>query len=441
MSKAGVGTFVTEDHELASSGLALFDLPIVDTSLVSGKFVTIYPRTVLSSAGPHEFTIPSDGQDFTDLPYTRLEGCLEILKADGTKLTDTEVNAYVNLLPHSLFKQIELYINNTQISDISAPTAAWKAAIETILTFPEAVKNTTLQLEHFSKDTLGSENTFSITTCDSFKKRHAVAKNGKIYFSMIIHLDFFQSTKLLLPKCEIKLKLLRNEDDFSLLGAEKVSKIKIHDLKLLVRRVSVAPSIVDQIEANLLKTPAIYPVANSRVNSFILTKDQKVVRISNIFNGLTPRSFIVTFVHMDAYNGSVAKNPFVFEHFKLNSFQAYIDGTPILTETFQPDFAKNQFYREYRWFLDNLGFAHDRESNGITMEEFKTNSFFLPFDLSPDLSNGATLSTPKGGNLDFLLGFETALPHNVAMIVYATFNEGVLIDSDRVVTITNGTNN
>ena len=121
MSKAGVGTFVTEDHELASSGLALFDLPIVDTSLVSGKFVTIYPRTVLSSAGPNEFTIPSDGQDFTDLPYTRLEGCLEVLKADGTKLTDTEVNAYVNLLPQSLFKQIELYINNTQISDISAP--------------------------------------------------------------------------------------------------------------------------------------------------------------------------------------------------------------------------------------------------------------------------------------------------------------------------------
>ena len=119
MSKAGVGTFVTEDHELASSGLAVFDLPFVDTSLVNGKFVTIYPRTVLSDAGPHEFTIPSDGQDFTDLPYTRLEGCLEILKLDGTKLTDTEVNAYVNLLPQSLFKQIELYINNTQISDIS----------------------------------------------------------------------------------------------------------------------------------------------------------------------------------------------------------------------------------------------------------------------------------------------------------------------------------
>ena len=160
MSKAGVGTFVTEDHELASSGLALFDLPIVDTSLVNGKFVSIYPRTVLTDKGPHEFTIPSDGQDFTDLPYTRLEGCVEILKTDGGALTDTEVNAYVNLLPHSLFKQIELYVNNTQISDISAPTAAWKAAIETILTFPESVKNTTLKMEHWCKDTITQENIF-----------------------------------------------------------------------------------------------------------------------------------------------------------------------------------------------------------------------------------------------------------------------------------------
>ena len=47
MSRAGVGTFVMEDHELASSGLALFDVPIVDKSLVYGKFLTIYPTFVL----------------------------------------------------------------------------------------------------------------------------------------------------------------------------------------------------------------------------------------------------------------------------------------------------------------------------------------------------------------------------------------------------------
>jgi hypothetical protein len=434
MSRSGVGTFVVEDHELASSGLALFDLPSVDKSLVYGKFLTVYPSSVLSDAGPHDFIVPSDGQDFTDLPYTRLEGCIEINKLDGGKMTDTELNAYCNLLPQSLFKQIEIYVNNTQVSDISAPTAAWKAAIETILTFPESVKNTTLQLEYFSKDTLGEENTFTLTT-ESFKKRHAIIKNGKIYFSMILHLDFLQSTKFLLPKCELKFKFIQNEDSFTLLGASLVSKIKIHELKLLVRRLTVHPSIAAQVESQLLQTPAVMPIAASKINTYIINKGVKTERISNIYRGVLPRSFIVTFVDTEAFNSTISKNPFVFKHYKLNYFQAYINGEPLLTEVFQPDFSNNKFHREYRWFLDNLGFAHDRDSNGITMEEFKTNSFFLPFDLSPDLSNGATLSTPKEGSLDFLIGFEGTLSDNITMIVFATFNEGVVIDAQRNVTL------
>ena len=148
-----------------------------------------------------------------------------------------------------------------------------------------------------------------------------------------------------------------------------------------------------------------------------------------------PRSIIVGFVNNSAYNGVISKNPFVFENFKLNYFQAYVNGEPLLTEVFQPDFPKNKFAREYRWFMDNLGWAHDRDSNGITMEEFKSNSFFLPFDLSPDLSNGATLSQLKDGSLDFLISFEDILPENVTMIVFATFNEAVLIDHLRNVTL------
>ena len=434
MSRAGVGTFVTEDHELASSGLALFDIPVVDKSLIFGKFLTVYPSSVLNDSGPHDFIVPSDGQDFTDLPYTRLEGCVEIVKNDGTAITDTELNAYVNLFPQSLFKQIECSINGVQIADLSAPTAAWKAYIETLLTFPDAVKNTTLKLEHFNKDTIGKENDFTLTT-DSFKKRHAIAKDGKIYFSMILHLDFFQSTKLLLPKCELKLKFIRNEDNFSLLGATSASKIKIHELKLLVRRITVDPDIASQIESKLEKTPAVYPIAQSKIKTFILNKGSKQERVSNIFRGNLPRSIIVGFVNTSAYNGEISKNPFVFENFKLNYFQGYVSGEPLLTEVFQPDFSKNNFAREYRWFMDNLGWAHDRDSNGITMEEFKTNSFFLPFDLSPDLSNGATLSQLKDGSLDFLIGFQEPLPHNVTMIVFATFNEAVLIDNLRNVTL------
>ena len=435
MSKAGVGTFITENHELASSGLALFDQPIIDSSLLQGKFITIYPSSVLQDNGPFDFIIPSDGQDFTDLPFTRLEGCIEILNLAGATLTDTDINAYVNLLPQSLFKQIEVSVNNTQIADLSTPTYAFKSYIETVLTYPKDAKETTLLLEHFDKDTLEKENIFTPLNSMSFKKRNERAKKGKIYFSMLLHIDFFHSTKLLLPGCEIKLKFIRNSDTFSLLGDTLQAKIKFHELKLMIRRVTVEPTIASKIEDAINKTPAIYPITQSKIKTFLIPKDVRQERISNIFRGVLPRSIIVGFVTTDAANGTINANPFKFEHFKLNHFQMYINGDPLLTEAFQPDFANSKFFREYRWFMDNLGWAHDKESNGVTMEEFKTNTFFLPFDLSPDLSNGATLSQLKEGSLDVLVSFNENLAQNVQMIVFATFNELLLIDKDRNVTL------
>ena len=435
MSKAGVGTFITENHELASSGLALFDQPIIDSSLLQGKFITIYPSSVLQDNGPFDFIIPSDGQDFTDLPFTRLEGCIEILNLAGATLTETDINAYVNLLPQSLFKQIEVSVNNTQIADLSTPTYAFKSYIETVLTYPKDAKETTLLLEHFDKDTLEKENIFTLLNSISFNKRNQFAKKGKIYFSMLLHIDFFHSTKLLLPGCEIKLKFIRNSDTFSLLGDTLQAKIKFHELKLMIRRVTVEPTIASKIEDAINKTPAIYPITQSKIKTFLIPKDVRQERISNIFRGVLPRSIIVGFVTTDAANGTINANPFKFEHFKLNHFQMYINGDPLLTEAFQPDFANSKFFREYRWFMDNLGWAHDKESNGVTMEEFKTNTFFLPFDLSPDLSNGATLSQLKEGSLDVLVSFNENLAQNVQMIVFATFNELLLIDKDRNVTL------
>ncbi len=435
MSKAGVGTFITENHELASSGLALFDQPIIDSSLLQGKFITIYPSSVLQDNGPFDFIIPSDGQDFTDLPFTRLEGCIEILNLAGATLTETDINAYVNLLPQSLFKQIEVSVNNTQIADLSTPTYAFKSYIETVLTYPKDAKETTLLLEHFNKDTLEKENIFTLLNSISFNKRNQFAKKGKIYFSMLLHIDFFHSTKLLLPGCEIKLKFIRNSDTFSLLGDTLQAKIKFHELKLMIRRVTVEPTIASKIEDAINKTPAIYPITQSKIKTFLIPKDVRQERISNIFRGVLPRSIIVGFVTTDAANGTINANPFKFEHFKLNHFQMYINGDPLLTEAFQPDFANSKFFREYRWFMDNLGWAHDKESNGVTMEEFKTNTFFLPFDLSPDLSNGATLSQLKEGSLDVLVSFNENLAQNVQMIVFATFNELLLIDKDRNVTL------
>jgi hypothetical protein len=87
--------------------------------------------------------------------------------------------------------------------------------------------------------------------------------------------------------------------------------------------------------------------------------------------------------------------------------------------------------REYRWFLDNCGIAHENDGNDISFKEFGTNSTFWCFDLTPDLCNSFHLHETKQGNLDVNIGFKSALEGAIHMIVYASFNSAIAIDVDR----------
>ena len=430
MSTTGIGTFVTEKHEVISNGLDIFSGPEIDSSLLHGKTITVFPNNATTELGPYEFTVPSDGQDWTDLPYTRLEGLIEILKPDGSKLKETELNAYVNLLPHALFRQIEVYVNGTLVTDLSAPTYPYKAVIEKMLSYPANVKKNALQLEMYHDDTLGKENVFTDDS-KSFSERHKKVQKGGSHFSTVLHVDFLHSVRYLISGCEIKVKLIRNTDDFVLLGATKLAKVKISNLKLLVRRVTVEESLLQKIESTLATTPAIFPLTPGKIKTHTILSGTKKNRWPHVYDGVLPRSIIFCFTKTKGFDGDIATNPFVFEPFGLNEFQLYINGEPHFPTPLQPDFDNDNFCREYRHFLDNVGVGHGSTSIDISMEEFKTNKFFIPIDFTPSLSNGYDLTPPKEGFIDVSYSFKTDLNHNITMIAYSNFNEILTIDKDR----------
>ncbi len=234
-NSAGVGSYIESQQKLATTGIDLFTLPEIEASLITGTSITVYPQNAINDTGPYDFLIPSDDNDYTFLPLTRLYGELEVVKADGTAVTAAEKNGIVNLFPHSIFKQIECSINGTQIVDLSTPTYPYKAFIETHLSFNQHAKEGHLYCECYTKETVGKENNFEIGTAAEPNPTFDIRKKrceSKIYFSMILHIDLFQSERYLLPGCEIKLKFIRNDDKFSLLGNTQVTKIKVNELFL-----------------------------------------------------------------------------------------------------------------------------------------------------------------------------------------------------------------
>ena len=249
--KRGIGTFINDEFELGSNSLDLFSVPPVDTTLSSGKYVKIYPNNALNDSGPYEFIIPNEGIDYTILPLTRIEGELEVVKADGTVLSDTDAVSIVNLFPISIFKQVECEINNVQICDLSTPTYSYKGFIETHLSYGEEAKNTHLKASMYLKDTLGKENNVTLAAEGSFKERNALIQGKKNHFSSLVHVDLFQCNRLLIPGCQIKLKFIRNDDNFSLLSATAGAKIKIHNLYLSLRRVTLDQKLHERNEKQL----------------------------------------------------------------------------------------------------------------------------------------------------------------------------------------------
>jgi hypothetical protein len=435
--RQGLGTFITDENELTTSSLDVFSVPPVDSVLKEGKTVYYYPTTSITNAGPYEFLVPKDPEHFICLPLTRLEGVLEITKKDGTAIGADSKLYVVNLFSQSIFKQVECEINGTEVCDLSTPTYAFKSYLETHLTYSPSAKQTHLYNSHYLRDTVGKETAVDGTNLEGVK-RFTRFKGRKCYFSNIIHSDFFQCQKLLIPNTEIKLKFIRNEDSFSIIAPDGEDYlIKVHSLKLLIRKLKIDAGVQQGIESQLATTPAIYNLTQSKIKTFQIPTATKSIEIPNIIQGNLPRSIHIGFVSNDGFNGAVTGNPFNFYHHTVNYFNIKKNGIPICPTPFQPDFVNGNAVREYRWFMDNLGIHHENETNGITYQEFISNTNIWNFDLTPDLCNSFHLHETQAGNMDVAIAFDTQLTAPIYMLVYACYNTSIAIDSDRNVKVLN----
>ena len=432
--KIGLGTFINDEIELTSNNLDLFSTPPVDSTLLEGVTIYYYPIGSTTDSGPYEFHIPKDNESYLYMPMTRLEGEVEVLKAsDNTALTDTENTSVVNLFPQSLFKQVECEVNGTQVCDLATPTYAYKSYLETLLSYGEAAKTSHLACSMFEKDTATAMDTWDN---DGSKKRLAMIKGKKVFFSNLVHSDFLQCHRYLLPKSDLRLKFIRNTDNFSTFGStQSKAKIKFHNLRLAVRKIRIDHQIRTMHENTLKTLPAIYPVTQSKVKTHTINVGTTSTDIPSFLYGNLPRTLIIGFVDSRGYNGDGRKNPFNFQHFDINNFNLKINGVPVVPTPFQPDFASGDCVREYRWFLDNCGITHENESNFISLEEFKNGSTFFAFDFSPEQCNGFHIHKTLSGSMDLSLGFKTATTTSINMIIFSSYNQAVLIDQDRNVRV------
>ena len=103
----------------------------------------------LDSGGPIEFLIPGSGYDYLDLTNTMLHLQANVIWSD-LDLIDP-VGSLNNWL-QPLFSQVDIYLNGTLVTP-STNTYAYRAYIETLLSYSDDAKSTQLTGQLWHKDT------------------------------------------------------------------------------------------------------------------------------------------------------------------------------------------------------------------------------------------------------------------------------------------------
>lgn len=211
-------------------------------------------------------------------------------------------------------------------------------------------------------------------------------------------------------------------------------------MSLFVRKVRLAPSLLNAHALALQRSKAIYPVKRAVVKICNLPAAQSSFVFDNIFMGQLPCKVIFGLVSNDAYSGSYYINPFKFNHFGLTFVSIHLNGEVYPKTVYTPDFTDDvdDYRREYHDFLLNTGATRSGSQVPIDFVNYKKSHALFAFNLNSDFefpSESDYVNIPKEGFLNIELGFKTNLTNALKLIVYAQFDNVIEIDESRNVTV------
>ena len=362
--------------EGVKSELDLFTVPPTQNSIVDSRIVEHQPMASLDSGGPIEFLIPGSGDDYLDLANTMLHVQVKVTRADGDDLLLALPVAQLNNWLYSLFSQVDVYLNGTLVTP-STNTYAYRAYIETLLSYGTDAKDTQLTVQLWHKHTATRMDAVEI---DDGPAANAgfVARRANILRSRIVdmmgrlHVDLFLQDKFMINGVDVKMRLVSSKPAFALMagGVNPDYKITIVNATLFAKKATLNP--MRSVDCKVYSIPA---GARSHTHE-------------NLLLGILPKRLVLCCIDNDAYNGAFDKNPFHAKNNDINFLAVYVDARQIPSKPFQPNFEDDLFVRSYTSLFTSTGKIWQDEGNGLTRSDFRHGNTFFGFDMTPDQCDG-----------------------------------------------------
>ena len=428
--------------------LALFDKPPVNTGVLSHKWIQHRPISQISNTGLLEFTIPGTSSSYINLKSSFLQIQGKIVKENGKNIEETDKVGFINIPLQSLWRQVDISLQQKVISSRVGTNYAYKAYLDTLLNYSTSQKKSQLTSELFARDPAGEMNTIAGNGNTGLYLRVKRTKLSQIVqFTAPLCLDLCEQERYILNGVEINLKFWPNNPTFYLMSEDKESRFEfsITDAYFNACMVTVSPAVVVGHAAALKDYPALYPFSQSDIKTFSIGKGLYDFTIDNIFQGDIPVNVLVCLVSAEAYSGSYKKNPFNFEHFNCNFCAFYINGESTPAEPFQPNFPEKKSdtdegksgsvsYNEPYLSLFGQDYS-SKEDVSISWADYPYGYCIYKFNFVENAVNdtgGSFISSlPRRGHTRLSLKFKKALEESVNVIIYAHFPRILQIDQAR----------
>ena len=437
---AGTVQIIAKDSKLcAQSELDLFEAPPTVEQIEKTTCMPYRSSSSLENTKVIEFFIAGTGEEYIDLQETKLHLQCKLLTLEGKKIdkdkttTDKGGPAPTNNLLHSLFSQVDVYLNDKLVST-SNNLYPYRAYLETLLNhgndpkdshltcalyYPDASDN--IELAHGSPDYQANS---------GMKKRQEVAITNT-QFDLIgpIHSDFFHQNRYLLNNVDVKIRFVRTSDAFCVMGN---GKMVIDQATLFVHKVRLSPSLMLAHAQLLTKRPARYPFHRVEMKSFSIAQGQMSVNRDNIVLGQLPTHVMVGLVDSEAESGKALLNPFNFQHFNLNYLSLQVGSEQIPSTPLQPDFKEGLYIREYQQLLESIGFWHSDKGVNFSREDYPKGYTLYGFNLTPNKQQcSEAFNLLKQGNLQLNMKFAEKTPKTITVILYLVYQNMMEIDHAR----------
>lgn len=411
------------------SELDIFAVPPTQNSVESGSVQCYRPVSALTDASPIEFLVPGNPDEYVDLAHTTLHITARIIPT----VEDLNV-APVNNFLHSLFTQVDVFLNQKNVSPPSS-YYNYRAYIENLLNYGEDAKHTHLQTAFWYKDSGGFLDAKDATNSGYMQRKNLTVNKRLVELYGNLHCDIFNQDKFLINGVDLGIRLCKEKPQFCLM-TDGEAKVEIVEANLFIRKVKINPSILIAHARALSVAPAKYPVTRVEIKTITISHGVQSKTVDNLYLGQLPKRCIIGFLSNNRVNGEFGLNPFNFQHFNFNYLALFVDSTQIPSKPFQPDFANDLYVRNYHTLFSDSGIFFSDAGNGISFNDYASGYCLTAFDLTPDLScREQHWNIIRSGTMRFEVRFAQALETTVTAIIYSEFDNLIEIGQNRTVSL------